>query len=93
MLYKEILNQVAKSNNIPVDVVVKVYNTYWNTIRDIIQKLPLKENITEEEFNILKPNINIHGLGKFFVLYPKYVQLKKKYQLIQKIKNAEDKVN
>ena len=83
MLYNEIITKVAKDNGIPVELVQKVYQTYWYTIRQIVQELPLKEDITEEDFCKLRPNINIPSLGKFFVLYPKYVKLKKKYQLIQ----------
>ena len=83
MLYNEIITKVANDNGIPVELAQKVYKIYWYTIRQIVQELPLKEDITEEEFCKLRPNINIPSLGKFFVLYPKYVKLKKKYQLIQ----------
>lgn len=87
MLYNEIITKVANDNSIPVELAQKVYQTYWYTIRQIVQNLPLKEDITEEEFNTLRPNINVPSLGKFFVLYPKYVKLKKKYQLIQEREN------
>ena len=83
MLYNEIITKVANDNGIPVELAQKVYKIYWYTIRQIVQELPLKEDITEEDFCKLRPNINIPSLGKFFVLYPKYVKLKKKYQLIQ----------
>lgn len=49
--------------------------------------------MTEEEFNTLRPNINVHNLGKFFVLYPKYVKLKKKYQLIQERENKNGRLS
>ena len=83
MLYNEIITKVANDNGIPVELAQKVYKIYWYTIRQIVQELPLKEDITEEDFCKLRPNINIPSIGKFFVLYPKYMKLKKKYQLIQ----------
>ena len=52
--------------------------------------MPLKEDITEEEFCKLRPNINITRLGKLYVLYPKYVKLKRKYQLIQEKKENKN---
>lgn len=82
--YQEILTKVSNDNNIPITIVQNVYQTYWYIIRNIVQSLPLKEDITEEEFVKLKPNINITRLGKLYVLYPKYLKLKKKYQLLQK---------
>ena len=54
-----------------------------------------KDDISEEEFSRLRPNINITRLGKLYVLYPKYMKLKRKYQLIQEKKSnyVENKVN
>lgn len=92
ILYNEIITKVAKDINIPVELVQKVYQTYWYTIRQIVQELPLKEDINEEDFSKLRPNINIHGLGKFFVIYPKYIKLKKKYQLLQEKINKNGRV-
>ena len=46
--------------------------------------------MTEDEFTRLRPNINITRLGKLYVLYPKYVKLRKKYQLIQEKKENKN---
>ena len=92
MQYNEIITKVAKDNNIPVDLVYKVYQTYWYIIRNLIQKIPLKDDISEEEFSRLRPNINITRLGKLYVLYPKYMKLKRKYQLIQEKENKDGRL-
>ncbi|MCF0114095.1 MAG: hypothetical protein HUJ56_01995 [Erysipelotrichaceae bacterium] len=65
----------------------KVYKTYWNTIKALIQGLPLKDNITEEEFKSLKTSFNIPSLGKLYCRYRKKdTNLHKKT-----VKDAENK--
>ena len=48
--------KVAEEMNIPVEVVEFAYKSYWKFIRKTIQELPLKENLSEEEFAKLKTN-------------------------------------
>lgn len=82
-LYK----QVAEEMNIPVEVVKEAYLSYWKFIRKTIQELPLKNDLSEEEFAKLKTNFNIVSLGKLSCDYDRYVKLK----LREKYKNAKSK--
>lgn len=50
MDYKDLITQISKELSLPYKVVDKVYKSYWRFIRDTIQNLPLKENLTEEDF-------------------------------------------
>jgi hypothetical protein len=86
-LYK----QVAEEMNIPVEVVELAYKSYWKFIRKTIQELPLKEDLSEEEFAKLKTNFNIVSLGKLSCTYDRYrrVKLREKYKN-EYIKNKED---
>ena len=86
-LYKK----VAEEMNIPVEVVEFAYKSYWKFIRKTIQELPLKEDLSEEEFNELKTNFNIVSLGKLSCNYDRYKRLK----LREKYKNEyiENKEN
>ena len=86
-LYK----QVAEEMNIPVEVVELAYKSYWKFIRKTIQELPLKEDLSEEEFNKLKTNFNIVSLGKLSCTYDRYrrIKLREKYKN-EYIKNKED---
>ena len=86
-LYK----QVAEEMNIPVEVVELAYKSYWKFIRKTIQELPLKEDLSEEEFAKLKTNFNIVSLGKLSCTYDRYrrVKLREKYKN-ENIKNKED---
>lgn len=73
--------------NLPVEVVETAYKSYWKFIKKTIQELPLKEDLSEEEFLKLRTNFNIVSLGKLSCNYDRYknVKLKEKY------KNGNDK--
>lgn len=86
MNYKDIVNKVSGDNNISPDIVDKTYKAYWKFIRDSIQKLPLKEKLTEEEFNSLKPNFNIPSLGKLTCTYKRYSGVMEKFKHIKSLK-------
>lgn len=82
-LYK----RVAEEMNIPVEVVKEAYLSYWKFIRKTIQELPLKDDLSEEEFAKLRTNFNIVSLGKLSCDYDRYVKLKQR----EKYKNAKSK--
>lgn len=85
---KKLYSKVAEEMNIPVEVVELAYKTYWKFIRKTIQELPLKEDLSEEEFSKLKTNFNIVSLGKLACTYDRYLNKKKQ---LNYIKNAKDK--
>ena len=86
MIYEELIDEASKELNIDKEVVNLAYKSYWEFIRDTIQKLPLKEDITEEEFNKLRLHFNIPSLGKLVCPYDKYAKVKKKFNYIKKLK-------
>lgn len=86
MTYKEIINKVSGDINLPPDTVDKIYKAYWRYIRDTIQTLSLKDNISEEEFSKLKPNFNIPSLGKLTCTYKRYLGVKERFNHIKKLR-------
>ena len=86
-LYKQVSNEM----NIPIEVVELAYKSYWKFIRKTIQELPLKEDLSEEEFANLKTNFNIVSLGKLSCNYDRYkrIKLREKYKN-EYIKNKEN---
>lgn len=84
---KELYKQVAEEMNLPIEVVETAYKSYWKFIRSKIQELPLKEDLSEEEFKQLKTNFNIVSLGKLSCTYDRYLRVKEK----EKYKNAKNK--
>ena len=88
---KNIILSVSKDLGISPDVIEKVYRAYWLYIKTTIEALPLKEDLTEEEFSKLRTNFNIGSLGKLFVTYKHYVGIKKRFEYLRKIEEYEDR--
>ena len=88
---EDIILSVSKNLGISPDVVEKVYKAYWLYIKTTIEALPLKEDLTEEEFSKLRTNFNIGSLGKLFVTYKHYVGIKKRFEYLRKIGEYEDR--
>lgn len=90
MTYKEIINKVSEENNIPIDIVDKAYKAFWLFIKDSIESLPLKNDLTEDEFNKLSTNFNIPSLGKITCTYQRYKSIKNKFGYIKNIRKRND---
>lgn len=88
MNIKDIYKKVAKETGIPVNVVEKTYKAYWRAVREHISSLPLKENLSKEEFLALKSNVNIPSLGKFYVTLDRYMRLSKFFKSRKEDENA-----
>lgn len=96
MTQKEILAAVSVKLGLPKTFVTKVYKAYWRAVREHIESLPLKEEMSEEEFKRLKPNVNIPSLGKFYVTFEKYKKVNEVCEILKQQKNAahnKDKAN
>ena len=80
MTLEEIFNAVSSDLGLPKSFVSKVYRAYWRAVRDYIVALPLKDDLTDEEFLALRPNVNIPSLGKLYVTLDKYRREKRLYK-------------
>lgn len=89
LMLNDLYLEVSKEMDIPVEVVEEAYKSYWKFIRHTIQELPLKDDLSEEEFAILKTNFNIVSLGKLSCNYDRY----KRVKLKEKYRNAKNKEN
>lgn len=85
MTYQEIVNKVAMNTGKSPEVVKEVYNSFWRFIREKIQDLPLKGEISEEEFNKLRTNFNIPSLGKLHLDYNRLVNSKKRFEYLKQL--------
>ena len=79
MTRQEVIQQVSKDLNIPLEVVNEAYNSFWGFIRSKIIELPLKEDLSEEEFSKLRTNFNIPSLGKLNCTYERMIGVKRRY--------------
>lgn len=86
MDYNSIITQVSKELDLPFEVVDRTYKSYWKSIRDTIQRLPIKEELSEEEFKRLKTNFNIPSLGKLSCTYDRAKRVKERYRYIRNLR-------
>lgn len=86
MGYNEIYEQVGKEMNLPPEVVKKAYHLYWRFIRDTIESLPLRTNLSEEEFSSLRTHFNIPSLGKLTCTYDRYKGVTKRLEYIRSLR-------
>lgn len=94
MTHQQMLRQIASEQNLPEEVVDKVYKTFWQFIREHITSLPLKEDLSKEDFEDLYTNFNIPSLGKLSCSYDRMINVKKRFKYIKDIKNGSaDKNN
>ena len=91
MNIEKIITEVSNKANLPYEVVDLVYKSYWKFIKEKIQELPLKEDISEEKFLALKTNFNIPSLGKLNCTYDKFLRIKKKLEYIKDFREKYDK--
>ena len=71
----------------PQEVVKEAYESYWKFIREHIKALPLKEDLSKEEFDKLRTNFNIPSLGKIHCTYDRMLGVKKRLLYLQKLKS------
>ena len=85
MKLNDSIETISKELTIPKEVVKTAYYLFWEFIKVNIESLPLKEDITEEEFNSLNTSFNVPSLGKFYTTYDLVKYLQDNY------KNGRDK--
>lgn len=90
MTYNEIIRIVAKETGVPKKTVDRAYKSYWKAIREYITSLPLKEDLTDDEFMKLRPNINIPSIGKLHVTLDRYKRMKRMNEKFKNLKKDKD---
>ena len=86
MNYPDIIGKVSQEMGIPPEVVSTAYKSYWKFIKQTIQSLPLKDDISEEEFAKLRTNFNIPSLGKLTCTFDRMMGVKKKFKYIKRLR-------
>lgn len=87
----EIYAKVAADMGIPIEVVRAAYLSQWQFIRNTIEALPLKGELSEEEFNQLRTSFNLPSLGKIYTTRDKVQRTKRKIDYLRALlKNAKD---
>ena len=87
MIYSEAIKQVSIELGLPPQVVKEAYESYWAFIRNNIKTLPLKEDLSKEEFDKLRTNFNIPSIGKLSCTYDRMIGVKKRFEHIRKLRD------
>lgn len=87
MIYSESIKQVSIELGLPPQVVKEAYESYWTFIRNNIKALPLKEDLSKEEFDKLRTNFNIPSIGKLSCTYDRMIGVKKRIEHIRKLRD------
>lgn len=90
MTYQETVESLSKELEIPEEVVDYAYKSFFEFIRETIVSLPLKDELSEEDFNKLRPNFNIPSLGKLHCTYERYKGMKERVNYLKKLKDLYD---
>ena len=88
MIYSEAIKQVSIELELPPKVVKEAYESYWTFIRNNIKALPLKEDLSKEEFDKLRTNFNIPSMGKLSCTYDRMIGVKKRFEHIRKLRDG-----
>lgn len=89
MNYPDIIGKISQEMDIPLEVVDTAYKSYWKFIKQTIQSLPLKDDISEEEFAKLRTNFNIPSLGKLTCTFDRMMGVKKRFKYIRQIREKK----
>ena len=89
MKYSDIISKVSEELDLPGELVENAYKAYWNYIRATIEELPLKTELTQLEYENLRTSINIPSLGKLNCTYNRYVGIRNRFNIINKIRQKQ----
>ena len=87
MIYSEAIKQVSTELGLPPKVVKEAYESLWTFIRNNIKALPLKEDLSKEEFDKLRTNFNIPSIGKLSCTYNRMIGVKKRFEHIRRLRD------
>ena len=86
MNYPDIISKVSQEMDLLPEVVDTAYKSYWKFIKQTIQSLPLKDDISEEDFTKLRTNFNIPSLGKLACTFDRMMGVKKRFKYIKRLR-------
>lgn len=89
MKYSDIINKASEELNLPRELVENAYKAYWNFIRVTIEELPLKTELSQERYRNLRTSINIPSLGKLNCTYNRYIGIRNRFNIINKIRQKQ----
>lgn len=72
----KIYKQIAEELNLPIEVIKKSYESFFEFIRETIKNIPLKEDIDLSDY---RTSFNIPSIGKLYCNEKKFKKIKECY--------------
>jgi hypothetical protein len=72
------VKELAEEYGIDVNIIKQMVSAPYDFIQSKTRELNFKDNLTREEFDSVKKNFNIPGIGKLYASYFLYEQIQKK---------------
>ena len=70
--------ELAEKYNLDLEVVEKIIATPYEFIQKKTRQMNFRDGLTREEFDKMKTNFNIPGLGKLYASFYLYNEIQKK---------------
>lgn len=85
------IKKLSQELELPEDIITKVYLSFWKSIQKVIEDIPLKNDLSEEDFKQYRTSVNLPSIGKLNCSFEHYQKVKRKYQYNKKLKNENKK--
>lgn len=83
------MSEVSKELGYDEEVVEAVYRSQWLYIREMIEKIPIKNTITREELEKYTLSFHVQKIGKFYTNYDRLLRIFKQRANIEEIVKRE----
>jgi len=70
--------ELAEKYNLDIEIIKKIISSPYEFIQKKTRQLNFKDGLTREEFDKIKTNFNIPGLGKLYASFYLYNEIQKK---------------
>ena len=87
----DIIEEVSETLGTPPGVCMKAYMSYWKFVKESLESLPLKGNLKEEDFQDMRTSVNVPSLGKFYCDYKRWEGIRKKFEILKKLRKKYGK--
>ena len=84
--YNRAVEKAANDLGFDKKLVDKIYRVYCKLIVDKLASLPLKKDLTKEQFNELQTSVNLPSIGKIYCDWKNYYGQKQRVKYVQKAK-------
>lgn len=80
MIYNDAVKELSELTGLPEKLIENTYKAYWKVIKEHLESLPLKSDMSKEDFCALKTRLNIPSIGKLTAPFNRYEKQRQVYK-------------